>query len=240
MASCDHCRRDVSQRFGVTIWTEETEMEYALLGTYFSTVDKEVCIECFRINIGRLPDNIQPPINAFYLRTLQGGIAGEIARAMFEHCGYEVRHHGYEYSAPEWKGRLKAGDPNSVAARIQNRPDLLVFDDGINDVYEVEVKSTNQKPSRWRYPKPLIDTLRHYHPDAIIMVYVQSEIDFYVGVPRKIDWSNMPTSTDNSGKLFYVVDLPSSFLRPHQHFRKMSPNDYYPFLKGVGETLKAF
>ena len=54
-----------------------------------------------------------------------------------------------------------------------------------------------------------------------------------------IDWANIPTDKDSSGR-YYVVNLTSSFIKPTQHFGKVSPNEYFPFLKGVKEKLKAF
>jgi len=201
--------------------------------------DKHVLCEARMATNAQEAHDIRPPENLFHIRTLQSAVAVEIAYSLFEFCGYQVRHHGYEYSTPEWKSGLKSGDANPAAAKIKSQPDLLVYDSEINDVYEVEIKTTNQPSSRWRIRSADIDTFRYYHPDAILMVYVQHEYDFYVGPLRRIDWENIQTYTYDS-HAFYEVDLGSSFLKPTTLFNQVTPNAYFPFLEGVKNTLAAY
>ena len=246
MAACDRCNRQVPQRFKITVYDETQDLRGWWLVTHnywyleqTGEVTIRACIDCFVAITGSPPADIQPPENLFHIRTLQSAVAVEIAYSLFEHCGYQVRHHGYEYSTPEWMSSLKSGDANPAASKIKSQPDLLVFDSEINDVYEVEVKTTNQPSSRWRIRKADIDTLRYYHSGAILMVYVQYEHDFYVGPLRRIDWENIHMYTDGSHE-FYEVDLGSSFIKPTTVFNQVTPNAYFPFLEGVKRTLAAF
>ena len=129
MASCDHCHQQVAQIFPITVYDERQDFR-ALADQdpnfeyYTGEVTIQVCLDCRVAITGNAPrSDVQPIINSFHIRTLQSGIASEIARALFEHCGYEVRHYGYEDTTPEWNNKLKAGDANPVAAKIKSRPD---------------------------------------------------------------------------------------------------------------------
>ena len=115
----------------------------------------------------------------------------------------------------------------------------MVYDHRFNTVYEIEVKTTNKPSSRWRVRKDHIDTQRHYHPEAMLMIYVQHEHQFYACALRKIDWGNMATYTYES-RVFYEVDLERCLLKPTQIFDRVKPNDYFPFLEGVKRTLAVF
>jgi hypothetical protein len=244
MVSCERCLKAVTQRFTLIAYDEKQDFsKWAAIDDMYAHFTGEItlniCIDCFISLTGRPPADVQPPKNLFHIRTLQSGIAVEIAKALFEHCGYEVRHTGYEYTTPEWVNRLKCGDPNPAVAFIRGKPDLTVYDHRLNSVYEVEVKSTGQASSRWRVRKDDIDTQRHYHPEAILMVYVQHEHEFYACGLRRIDWEDIATYTYNA-QVYYEVDLKCSLLKPTQIFGKLTPNDYFPFQEGVKKTLAAF
>jgi len=147
MAVCGRCHRQVPQRFTITLYDETYDLrEWAVMNPVYWWATGEytvpICIDCFVTIRGSPPTDIQPPKNLFHIRTFQSAIAVEIAYSVFENCVYQVRHHGYEYSTPEWKSSLKSGDANPAAAKIKSQPDLLVYDSEINDVYEVEVKTT--------------------------------------------------------------------------------------------------
>lgn len=229
MASCDRCDGDVFQRFVIDVYhANDVAPDRA-----------DVCLECYSNVKGTLPDNIQALPDSFYLRTFQGGIAGVIARALFQHFDYEVHRYGYEDTVPQWLTKLNAGDPNSVAAKIKCTPDLRVYDPQLNNAYEVEIKTMKQAASQWRPRKYVIDNQRHYHPDVIYMVYVQQSNEFYVKAAQQINWGNIPTRLEKYGEV-YVVDLTRSFLKPPKVFNKMSINDYYPLLKSLMNTLGGF
>jgi hypothetical protein len=147
MTKCGQCQKDTQQRFEVTIYDERQDLqEWAgvddIYAWYAGDTTIYVCITCFISLTGSPPADLKPLKNLFNVRTIQSAIATEIARGLFEHCGYEVRYNGYEYSMPEWVKRLKAGDPNPTAARVRAMLDLRVYDRELNTLYEVEVKTT--------------------------------------------------------------------------------------------------
>jgi hypothetical protein len=244
MARCDQCQRDVPQRFQITVYDEKEDLSaYSVIDEiyawYTGEVTLHVCIRCFTWLTGSQRTESQPAKILFTLRTLQSGIATAIARSLFEYYSYEVRHSGYEYSTPEWVNSLKSGDPNPAAARIRAMPDLRVYDRELNNLYDVEVKTTKQPSSRWRYRKDQIDTISYYHPEAILMVYVQPEHDFYTQRIRRINWGDTTMYTFDS-QVFYEVNLQCVFIKPTELFEQMTLDDYYPFLDGAKQILREF
>jgi len=253
MATCEKCLRNVPQLFDVRL-VDEDELErerensmmyYMVLGLYYEPetpyMSVHMCLNCFVGLTGKAPppNQILPIENTFTTRTLQSNIATALVKALFEHCGYEVRHSGYEHTTPEWTSSLKRGDANIAARRIRASPDLRVYDRSFNSLYDIEVKTTRQPSNRWRYRSDLIDTLRYYHEEAILMVYVQHEHEFYVQTLNKVDWKNMPIYGQNSSR-YYEVDLVTSFLKPHQCFDGITPKHYYPFIEGARIVIAEF
>lgn len=128
----------------------------------------------------------EPNRFGFYLENLGSMLAVAISRMLFESSGYEVRPSGYEDLFPEWRAALKAGDSTVAAARIRTLPDIKVYDQGLNTLYEVEIKTTRRAPTGWRYAKSALDTLRYHHPEAVLMVYVQPQHQFYVQYVKRV------------------------------------------------------
>ena len=244
MPRCDQCQRDVAQKFEVTVYDESEDLSrYSVVDEiyawYTGEVTLQVCSQCFVLLTGNPSPKFESPQNLFLFRTLQSNLSAVIAASLFEYCGYQVRHSGYEYSVPEWLNSLKAGDPNPAAARIRVMPDLKVYDRELNSIYEVEIKTTKQASSRWSYRKDQIDTIWHYHREAILMVYVQPEHIFYAQRMDMLNWGDVATYTSKS-HVFYEVNLQSMFLEPTLLFVKMTPEKYYPFLKRTEQILGEF
>ena len=106
-------------------------------------------------------------------------------------------------------------------------------------MYEIEIKTTLKSSTKWHYRKAQIDTMRYYHPKAILMVYIQPEHTFYAQRIDRIDWENVVTSTTGS-MMFYEMNLQSTLLNPTELFDRVTPDDYYPFLEGTKQLLGSF
>jgi len=204
-------------------------------------VTLSLCRNCYRALVGAFPPEPPAPLrrDLFIIRTLQSGLATALARALFEYCGYAVRHSGYEYTMPEWVSKMKSGDPSPAVARVRATPDLRVYDRRLNTLYEVEVKTTGKPPSPWRYRKDQLDTIRHHYPETTLMVYCQPAHDFFVKRMRAIEWDSIPVQMVE-GVAFYSFDLFGTFLAPPQLFGRIRPEVYAAFLQNAGAIFQAF
>jgi hypothetical protein len=174
---------------------------------------------------------------SFSLRALQSSIAVATAKSLFEECGYQVRHTGFEFAVPEWRTPLLAGEPSPSALWLRSLPDITVYDEPLNCIYEVEVKTTEQASQVWRYGKERLDRLRSYHPTAHLMVFRQRSCDFLCQRVDHIDWERQAMSRDRK---WYDIDLPSTFESPPAHFPSMSNVRYVSALEQIRRLLSEF
>ena len=251
MGNCDRCRIDITPLFTFTAWDNQDEQRYA----YSQVLDEEqilqyfpgrevtlsYCRDCYCTTTGSPPAEEPHPIqsNLFVVRTLQSGIATQLARALFEECSYEVRHSGYEYTMPEWVAGLKAGHPNPAVLQVRAVPDLMVYTKNITTLYNVEVKTTSARGPIWWYPKYQLDKLRKYHLEAVLMVYVQPAYTFFVQRVRSIGWDELPTRMVGANT-FYWINLEETFASPPDVFGLISPDSYTSFMTKARSVLEDF
>jgi hypothetical protein len=197
-----------------------------------------LCPECYERETGHWPTLEPTGRDAFLQRLLASTIAVSLARSLFERCGYEVRHAGYEHTMPEWANRMKRGDPNPAVARARNIPDLYVYDPKINSLHSIEIKTTRSGSAEWIYPKNQLDTLRTHHPDAILMVYSQPLYRFAVQTIKLIAWQRLQVEA-TYGRRQYVIDL-NGCVEPHQFFEYVTQDDYTWFRDNTKQVLGTF
>ena len=163
-----------------------------------------------------------------------------MAKALLERFGYEVRNAGYEFVIPGWVSNLKAGDPNSGVLKARATPDLQVYDSKMNNLYEVEIKTTSLNPAAWRYKCDRINALRTFHPDAFLLVYAEGRHQFFAQRLASLDWGSIFTKKFDDGALNYVIDLNAEFSVPSEIFSRISISGYEAFLNETKEILRGF
>lgn len=256
---CQHCGGEFEPLHAVKVWDDqeqeryqysqvlnEDELRINFPGEY---VHLNVCRDCYLTFAGTEPSSpvhdteptppTLPTGPTFLQRTLQSALATSLVRAMFEHCGYEVKQSGYEFTTPEWREAMKAGDPNLAVVRIRTSPDLRVYDRYLNSLYDVEVKSTSQKAQSWLYRQDRLDTMRSLHPESIIVVYTQRIHKFYAQRVSDLDWAAIPVKVwpDHSA---YAINLTTLFVEPPSLFERVSVEAYSEFLRLSREVLRGF
>ena len=260
MDICQRCGQEFERLHELQAWDEQEEDRYrfsqaldeeALLINFPGRwVNLLLCADCFETAGGVSPaeqviekhtpgGSVMRPRHSFEIRSLQSGLATALARALFEKCGYEVRFSGYEFSVPEWVGRMKQGDPNPAVARLRATPDLQVYDRKLNTLYEVELKATNQQPPIWRYRKDVLDVTRHHHPETLLMVYVQRRQRFVVQRMDAIRWHEVPVE-DHGTHQFYRMNLDSDLLAPPSMFKLITEAAYLEFTNEAVSLLRHF
>ncbi len=251
MNTCDKCGRAFNILYEMRAWDDQDEERYL----YSQVMEEQflrqmfpgrelvlhVCRDCyFHLTGQRLPYRSRAtPYQSFTIRTLQSAIAVAVARSLFEFCGYQVRYSGYEHTMPEWAGQMKQGDPNTPVARVRAMPDLRVYDRSLNNLYEIEVKSTHQSPSTWNYRKDLLDTLLYHYPDSLLMIYSQATGEFFVRRTKDIPWGDVPVHVNHSAD-FYSFNLLKMFSPPQEMFGLITAEQYASYRKYTGHVLKAF
>jgi hypothetical protein len=98
--------------------------------------------------------------------------------------------YGYENSFSSVKKKIATKD-SPTARRIRSSPDLLVYDDQIEDVKLVEVKMSSN-PDPW-FKRDLIETYKRFWNDAILVLVWPYENVFYaqeiskLGIKKQYD-----------------------------------------------------
>ena len=255
---CQHCGGEFEALYAVKVWDDQEQERYQysmMLGQEYAAwfpgeyMHLNVCRDCYLTFAGTEPTSPVPETQpapptlpagpTFLQRTLQSALATSLVRAMFEHCGYEVKNSGYEYTTPEWREPMKAGDPNLAVVRIRTSPDFRVYDRHLNSLYDVEVKSTSQAAQNWHYRQDRLDTLRSLHPESIIVVYAQGTHKFYAQRVSALDWAVIPVKVwpDHHS---YAINLTTLFVEPPSLFERVSVEAYNEFLRLSRDVLRGF
>ena len=108
---------------------------------------------------------------------LKGNIFREIVKVMLEKSGYTVYPYGYESALPDVKSKLRDARDSKTTRRIKSSPDLLVYDDQINDLMLVEVKMRSRAPPQIK-PRE-IENYKEFWNDCILVVVVPVDNIFY-------------------------------------------------------------
>jgi hypothetical protein len=108
---------------------------------------------------------------------LKGSIFKEIVKAMLEKSGYTVYPYGYESALPDVIKKLRDARDSETTRRIKSSPDLLVYDDQVNDLMLVEVKMRSRVPPQIK-PRE-IENYKEFWNDCILVVVVPEGNVFY-------------------------------------------------------------
>ncbi len=106
-------------------------------------------------------------LSDFYDNLFRGNIFKELVKILFEKSEYMVISYGYENSFSSVKKKIATKD-SPTARRIRSSPDLLIYDDQIEDVKLVEVKMSSN-PDPW-FKRDLIETYKRFWNDAILVL----------------------------------------------------------------------
>ncbi len=115
---------------------------------------------------------------------LKGNIFKEIVKAMLEKSGYIVYPYGYESTLPDVKSKLRDARDSETTRRIKSSPDLLVYDDQMNDLMLVEVKMRSRIPPQIK-PR-IIENYKKFWNDCILVLVVPEGNGFYAQRIRQL------------------------------------------------------
>lgn len=156
----------------------------------------------------------------FYEKVLEGNIAKEIIKVMFEKAGYLVIPYGYESTLSNLRKKLNIkGTKKSRAVRkIRTSPDMLVYDPDRKDLMIVEVKMRNtSNENRVLIYKHLIEGYKEFWNESILVLLIPCNNIFYA---QKI--SELQAKEEYSARTDFE-ELAVLFPRLHQidfqHFR---------------------
>lgn len=116
---------------------------------------------------------------------LKGSIFKEIVKVMLEKSGYTVYPYGYESALPDVKSKLRDAKNSETTRRIKSSPDLLVYDDQMNDLMLVEVKMRSRAPPRIK-PRE-IENYKEFWNDCILVVVIPEGSIFYAQRIRQLE-----------------------------------------------------
>lgn len=145
-----------------------------------------------------------------------GNFAKELVRGLLEESGYRVYPYGYESFLSDIKYELhrkKLARTDSVK-RLRSHPDLVVYDDRINEVTFVEVKFRNisSLESIGLNAKSILWYQKYWNDSVLVVVVPIGEV-FYAQ-----DVNKLPTADVSESDTFVNFDLSTHFIPIEKRF----------------------
>jgi hypothetical protein len=123
---------------------------------------------------------------------------------------------------------------------LRSTPDFLVYDERTNNIYPVELKTTKQPSSRWRYPKRQLDALHSFHVSAWLLVYFQREHRFFIEKVSNIDWAELPIVSNADFPYSYQIDVAYTFHELPDVFKRIEAPELAAFMEQMTEVFNGF
>ena len=130
-----------------------------------------------------------------------------MVKALFEKSKYLAIPYGYENPFPNIKNKLNRNilESSSTALRIRHSPDLLIYDDQVDDVKLVEVKMSSYETPQIKR----IELYKKYWEEAIMVLVVPFGNVFYAQQIAKLGIKGYYHLTSDFGpiqNIFYKID----------------------------------
>jgi hypothetical protein len=160
---------------------------------------------------------------------LKGNIFKEIVKSMLEKSGYTVYPYGYESALPDIKSKLRDARDSRTTRRIKSSPDLLIYDDQMNDLMLVEVKMRSRSPPQIK-PK-IIENYKEFWNDCILVIVIPEGNVFYAQRIGQLETKEVYYRIENFRKfqdiftrvrtedVFHYKDIALQNMKMHRPYR---------------------